>query len=108
MTGSPEKYWRGFIVSKFDITKHKWSDENTRLSVYDDGSVDETDIELFDVNRSWFDSVWINKDDAIAIAKHFNLLSLASNISVTTQAGQTVSITNDKGEPIPFEWHEDI
>ena len=51
----------------FDITKHKFSDENIRvLDVTDDVSID---FYLNDLEREGF----IQKIDAIAIAKHFKL-----------------------------------
>ena len=57
-------------MSKFDITKHKWSD--SRLS--SDIAADKFSIKLKtdSVNPISFSH---NKDDAISIANHFNLIN---------------------------------
>ena len=51
----------------FDITKHEWSDCDIDSATPDGGElfIDDRDYEI--------SSISINKDDAIAIAKHFGL-----------------------------------
>lgn len=71
------------MSNQFDITKHKWSSENIK-------EVTESD----NVTYLWLEcqcgAVGINKDDAIAIAKHFHLLDLPSH-----RAGVTLNETVD-------------
>jgi len=93
------------MPNKFDITKHKWDDNNVSIVTCACGLMD---IGMYGFHTTQEPILTLNKNDAIAIAKHFNLLPLASNVSITTEVGQLVSITNDKGESIPFEWRENI
>ena len=63
----------------FDITKHEWLDDDF-LSAYKNG-------ELLNINMpcGGFE-VSINKDDAIAIAKHFGLIKDRKETPVTISA----------------------
>jgi len=61
----------------FDITKHKWSDENTSLcDTFPDDSPPSLDLCYC---RQYWEPVNINKDDAIAIARHFGLIKEERN-----------------------------
>lgn len=52
----------------FDITKHKWSDEP--ITYLDN---DASGVELRATESAWFVNFYIDKSDAIALAKHFKL-----------------------------------
>lgn len=57
------------IMRKFDITEHEWSDEGTvSLDDSDDGV-----LEMLCDGPDCYNEFELNRNDAIAIAKHFKL-----------------------------------
>ncbi len=85
-------------MSKFDITKHKWSDHEIEVMS------DEDFISI--LNRDGWSE--ISKDDAIAIAKHFKLLPNIEKGSITLNTGDTIRITDSEGEPVDVDFQEHI
>ena len=70
------------MPDQFDITNHKWSDKDTSLCcIYDD----YPSIDLCYHGEDWT-PVNINKDDSIAIAKHFGLIKTGENKLAEIQA----------------------
>jgi len=84
-----------------NITKHKWSsDFTTGVTVFPaDIWISTTDKVL---------AAGINRDDAIAIAKHFKLLPNLNNGTIVVDTGATISATDEKGMPVSLSWQEDI
>lgn len=61
----------------FDITKYKWSD--SLANAFDGATVKGELLQIsHEGNYCNFEAITFNKDDAIAIAKHFDLLDFSS------------------------------
>ena len=59
------------MTNQFDITKHQWSDGNLSSDI----AADKFSIKLRTDNVN-YTLLSFNKDDAIAIAKHFGILDI--------------------------------
>jgi len=55
-------------IKDFDITQHEWSD--TPIKYLDN---DASGVELEATESAWFVNFYLDKSDAIALAKHFKL-----------------------------------
>jgi len=87
-------------IPSFDIIKHKWSDD--RLDVFENLKRSLT-IESEGLNH-----FKINKDDAIAIAKHFKLLPNLDKGTIVVDPGVTIKVTDSEGLAVSLDWQEDI
>jgi len=56
------------IKPDFDITKHEWSDDP--ITYLDN---DASGVELEAASSAWFVNFYLDKSDAIALARHFKL-----------------------------------
>jgi len=61
-------------MPKFDITKHKWSDSNISSASTSSDIISTVIIDTYGFRQDEAASIEICESDAIAIAKHFNLI----------------------------------
>jgi len=86
--------------SGFDITKHKWSDEDITCATPNSNNLA---LGVVDV-----DSIYIEESDAIAIAKHFKLLPNLEKGTIIIDTGDILRVTDGEGLSVNVNWHEDL